>query len=141
LPLLARRLLDSSCQALGKSVDGFSKEAMACIAAYRWPGNVRELQNEILRMVALATTPLLGADLLSPRVLRTPVGETPVADFAWADGLTGGLKERMEQLEMHVLKEAMIRLRWNKSKAARELGLSRVGLRAKLVRYGLEQAE
>ena len=141
LPLLARRLLDSSCQGLGKSVDGFSKEAMACIAAYRWPGNVRELQNEILRMVALATTPLLGADLLSPRVLRTPVGETPVADFAWADGLTGGLKERMEQLEMHVLKEAMIRLRWNKSKAARELGLSRVGLRAKLVRYGLEQAE
>ena len=141
LPLLARRLLDSSCQALGKSVDGFSKEAMACIAAYRWPGNVRELQNEILRMVALATTPVLGADLLLPRVLRTPVGETPVADFAWADGLTGGLKERMEQLEMHVLKEAMIRLRWNKSKAARELGLSRVGLRAKLVRYGLEQAE
>ena len=63
------------------------------------------------------------------------------ADFAWADGLTGDLKERMEQLEMHVLKEAMIRLRWNKSKAARELGLSRVGLRAKLVRYGLEQAE
>jgi len=141
LPLLANRLLASSCSALGKSVDGFSKEAMACIAAYRWPGNVRELQNEILRMVALATTPLLGADLLSPRVLRTPVGETPTADFAWADGLTGGLKERMEQLEMHVLKEAMIRLRWNKSKAARELGLSRVGLRAKLVRYGLEQAE
>ena len=33
----------------------------------------------------------------------------------------------------------MIRLRWNKSRAARELGLSRVGLRAKLVRYGLEQ--
>ena len=141
LPLLANRLLASSCSALGKSVEGFSREAMACIAAYRWPGNVRELQNEILRMVALATTPLLGADLLSPRVLRTPVGETPSADFAWADGLTGGLKERMEQLEMHVLKEAMIRLRWNKSKAARELGLSRVGLRAKLVRYGLEQAE
>ena len=42
---------------------------------------------------------------------------------------------------MHVLKEAMIRLRWNKSKAARELGLSRVGLRAKLVRYGLAQAQ
>jgi len=73
--------------------------------------------------------------------MRTPVGETPAEEFAWAAGLGGGLKERMEQLEMHVLKEAMIRLRWNKSKAARELGLSRVGLRAKLVRYGLEQAE
>lgn len=44
----------------------------------------------------------------------------------------------MDQLDMQVLKEAMIRLRWGKSQAARALGLSRVGLRAKLVRYGLE---
>jgi two-component system response regulator HupR/HoxA len=145
LPLLARRLLESSSKALDKPVEGFTKEALACIAAYRWPGNVRELQNEILRMVALATGPQLGADLLSPRVLRTPVGEfdeaRPSDDLVWAAGLTGGLKERMDQLEKHVLKEAMIRLRWNKSRVARELGLSRVGLRAKLVRYGLEQAE
>ncbi|MGB4065519.1 MAG: sigma-54 dependent transcriptional regulator [Azonexus sp.] len=141
LPLLARRLLDSSCKALGKLVEGFSNEALASIAAYRWPGNVRELQNEILRMVALSTTPLLGADLLSPRVQRTPVSETAGDDPAWAVGLSGGLKERMDQLEMHVLKEAMSRHRWNKSRAARELGLSRVGLRAKLVRHGLEQAE
>jgi two-component system response regulator HupR/HoxA len=145
LPLLARRLLDSSCAALGKPVEGFTNEALACIAAYRWPGNVRELQNEILRMVALATTPQLGADLLSPRVLRAPVGDfdeaRPSDELAWAAGLSGGLKERMDQLEMHVLKEAMIRHRWNKSRAARELGLSRVGLRAKLVRHGLEQAE
>jgi two-component system response regulator HupR/HoxA len=145
LPLLARRLLDSSCNALGKPVEGFTNEALACIAAYRWPGNVRELQNEILRMVALSTTPQLGADLLSPRVLRTPVGDfdeaRPDDELAWAAGLSGGLKERMDQLEMHVLKEAMIRHRWNKSRAARELGLSRVGLRAKLVRHGLEQAE
>ena len=145
LPLLARRLLTSSCSALGKPVEGFTNEALACIAAYRWPGNVRELQNEILRMVALSTTPLLGADLLSPRVLRSPVGQFDEDrsgdDLAWAASLSGGLKERMDQLEMHVLKEAMIRHRWNKSRAARELGLSRVGLRAKLVRHGLEQAE
>jgi two-component system response regulator HupR/HoxA len=139
IPLLAQRLLDSSCLALDKAVQGFTTEALACIVAYRWPGNVRELQNEILRMVALSDNPKLGADLLSPRVLRTPVGESSGDDMAWAANLTGGLKERMDQLEMQVLKEAMIRLRWNKSRAARELGLSRVGLRAKLVRYGLEQ--
>jgi two-component system response regulator HupR/HoxA len=141
LPLLARRLLDSSCSVLGKPVEGFSNEAIACIAAYHWPGNVRELQNEILRMVALSSTPLLGAELLSPRVLRRSVDENPSPDLAWASGLSGGLKERMDQLEMHVLKESMNRHRWNKSRAARELGLSRVGLRAKLVRHGLEQVE
>ena len=79
--------------ALGKPVEGFTNEALASIAAYRWPGNVRELQNEILRMVALSTTPqVLVLDLLSPRVLRTPVGEFdastshPGDELAWAAG-------------------------------------------------------
>ena len=44
-------------------------------------------------------------------------------------------------METRVLQSAMQRHRGNKSRVARELGLSRVGLRAKLVRYGLEQAE
>jgi two-component system response regulator HupR/HoxA len=138
LALLAQRLLHSSSHALGKPVDGFTGEALACIAAYGWPGNVRQLQNEILRMVALADSTLLGADLLSPQVLRTPVGETQTQDLAWLTSLSGGLKERMEQLEMQVIKEAMIRHRWNKSAVARELGLSRVGLRAKLGRAEME---
>jgi two-component system response regulator HupR/HoxA len=42
-------------------------------------------------------------------------------------------------LEARVLKEAMVRHRWNKTRVADELGLSRVGLRAKLTRYGLER--
>jgi len=89
-------------------------------------------------MVALSDGPRLGADLLSSRVLRAPVGETQAAELAWLGSLSGGLKERMEQLEAQVLKESLIRHRWNKSRASRELGLSRVGLRSKLVRYGLE---
>jgi two-component system response regulator HupR/HoxA len=124
---------------LGKSCEGFTSEAAACIAAYRWPGNVRELQNEILRMLALAETPKLGAELLSSRVLRTPVGEVQDADLSLLAGLEGGLKERMDQLEAQVVKEALIRHRWNKSRAAAELGLSRVGLRNKMERYGLEK--
>ena len=139
LPLLARRLLETASRTLGKPAEGYTNEALACIAAYRWPGNVRELQNEILRMVALADGLQLGADLLSPRVLRTPVGETDAADLEWFSNISGSLKERMDQLEVQVVKESMIRHRWNKSRAARELGLSRVGLRSKLQRYGLEE--
>ncbi|MGE5471924.1 MAG: sigma-54-dependent transcriptional regulator [Bacteroidota bacterium] len=142
LPLLARRLLETSCRAMDKPIDGFTDEALECIAAYAWPGNVRELQNEILRMVALADTPLLGAELLSSRVLRRrsePAACTP--DLPVVAGLSGGLKERMEQLEMQVVREAMRRHRGNKSRAARELGLSRVGLRSKLARYGMEAGE
>ncbi len=39
------------------------------------------------------------------------------------------------------MRETLIRHRWNKSRAAKELGLSRVGLRGKLERYGLENVE
>jgi two-component system response regulator HupR/HoxA len=139
LPLLAGRLLESSARSLGKRIDGFADGVLEALAAYDWPGNVRELQNEILRMVALADGPLLDAGLLSPRVLRTGLaGAAPGED--WTEGLSGNLKARMEQLEMRVLKAAMLRHGGNKSRAARELGLSRVGLRAKLVRHGLEAA-
>jgi len=51
---------------------------------------------------------------------------------------TGTLQERLDRIEAAVLRETMLRLRWNKTHAARELGLSRVGLRAKLQRFGLE---
>jgi len=142
LPLLARHLLQTSARALDKAADGFSEAALAGLSAYRWPGNVRELQNEILRMVALADSALLGADLLSPRLLGAHAHNAPAADAAHGvDGLTGSLRQRMDQLEQRVLKEAMGRHRGNKSRAARELGLSRVGLRSKLVRYGLEPGE
>jgi Transcriptional regulator containing PAS, AAA-type ATPase, and DNA-binding domains len=51
---------------------------------------------------------------------------------------TGGtLKDRVEAMEARIIRETLTRLRWNKSRAAAELGLSRVGLRAKLDRYGL----
>jgi two-component system, NtrC family, response regulator HupR/HoxA len=137
IPLLVERLLAVSQGALGKSCDGFTPEALACLAAYRWPGNVRELQNTILRMLALTTGPKLGAHLLSPKVLQSGTDGHDDADLA-AVGFAGTLQERVDALEARVLKETLIRLRWNKTRAANELGLSRVGLRAKLVRYGLD---
>jgi two-component system response regulator HupR/HoxA len=141
LPLLARRLLETTARALDKPVEGLDAATLAGLAAYRWPGNVRELQNEILRMVALADAPLLGAELLSPRLVGAGRGEAAALVLPSTGGLNGNLRERMEQLEQRVLAEAMQRHRGNKSRAARELGLSRVGLRAKLNRYGLEGAE
>ena len=44
-------------------------------------------------------------------------------------------------MEASILRQTLIRHRWNKSRAAKELGLSRVGLRSKLERYGLERIE
>ena len=51
----------------------------------------------------------------------------------------GTLKDRIEVMEARILRETLTRLKWNKSRAAEELGVSRVGLRAKLDRYGVIQ--
>ena len=141
LPLLAGQLLEASARSLDKVVAGFTDAAMAGLAAHHWPGNVRQLQNEILRMVALADTPQLGAELLSPHLLGAKVKVVAGEGGSWGEDLAGSLRDRMAQLELRVLKEAMLRHHGNKSRAARELGLSRVGLRSKLVRHGLESAE
>jgi two-component system response regulator HupR/HoxA len=162
IPLLIQRLLENSCKTLGKALDGFTPTALAALQTYPWPGNVRELQNEILRLVALSESPVADIGLLSPRLLRhtpppanavtaTATGYSPLPGKAdeRTTGIPqkpasnpaslGNLKTRMEALEMQVLQEAMQRHKGNKSRAAQELGLSRVGLRAKLVRYGMER--
>ena len=140
IPLIASNILESSMAQLGKRVEGFTRETLACMQAYHWPGNVRELQNEIRHMLVMGEEALLGAELLSSRVLRaTPDDED--SELQPFDDLDGTLKERVESLEARILKESLIRHRWNKSQAAKELGLSRVGLRSKLERYGLEKIE
>lgn len=141
IPVLASALLERTQAKLGIQVSGISAEAVECMQKYHWPGNVRELQNEIqhLLVVARADTQL-GADLLSRHILRA----TPVEEDAGTDHvaeLEGSLKDRISILEARIIRETLIRHRWNKSRAARELGLSRVGLRGKLERYGLENVK
>ncbi len=140
IPLLAEHILAETMEQLGKQVKGLTDEALECLQAYHWPGNVRELQNEIKRMLVLGQEEWLGADLISPHVLRaTP--EEVAQDMDLLTGMEGTLKERIEALEAMILRETLIRHRWNKTRAAQELGLSRVGLRSKLERYGLEKIE
>jgi len=138
IPILAKSFLAEAMQDFDKPVKGFTDETLACMSKYCWPGNVRELQNEVRRMLVLAEDEWLTADLLSPRVLRA----APQEEFEEAElmsHLDGTLKDRVEILEKRILRETLIRHRWNKSSASKELGLSRVGLRSKLERYELEQ--
>lgn len=135
--VLANTLLREATEQLGKKVKGFTDEAIDCFMAYDWPGNVRELQNEVKRMLVLGQNEYLGAELISKRILlATP--EESAADMTLLSQTDGSLKERVESLEARILKETLIRHRWNKTRAAEELGLSRVGLRSKLERYQLE---
>ncbi len=141
IPLLANYLLKRAVSGIGKEVSGLTAEAITCMKRYCWPGNVREMQNEIERMLVMGKeNELLGADLLSPKVLMS-ASPDEADDLTLLGAGMGTLKERVEAIEVKILRESLIRHRWNKSKASRELGLSRVGLRGKLERYHLEKEE
>ncbi|MGO9171360.1 MAG: sigma-54-dependent transcriptional regulator [Rhodomicrobium sp.] len=142
IPVISKMLLEKGRGQFGKAVRGLSPEAMGCLRSYRWPGNVRELQNEIQHLLVMGPSEgWIGPEHLSRRILQaSPRLEAAAHDLDVA-GLEGTLRERIETLEACILRESLIRHRWNKSRAAKELGLSRVGLRAKLERYGLEKIE
>ncbi len=135
---IAERLLADVAAELGRPVDGLQDDCRALLMSYPWPGNIRELRNELARALALCDDARLPARALSQRLLN---GHTGMAADARLSGLpaSGALQERLDAVEAMILRETMLRLRWNKTQAAKELGLSRMGLRAKLVRHGLEE--
>jgi len=147
LPVLVEALIERATTNMGKAVAGITDEALECLGRYQWPGNVRELQNEVQRMLVRGKEgQLLGADLISPHILRAAPAtiaarEAAAEDFDDIASMAGDLRERIAEMEARIIRETLIRHRWNKSQAARELGLSRVGLRAKLERYGLDTVQ
>lgn len=138
LALLAQNLLFDAAAAHGKPVHGLSDDALRFLESYDWPGNLRELENEMVRMLIFSQDSVLGPELISRHILQAAPG-TAAPDQTVDSVLmaTGTLKDRVEQIEMRILRETLTRLKWNKSRAASELGLSRVGLRAKIDRYGI----
>lgn len=139
LPLIAQHMLFELSSEHGKLVEGLTDLALEFLGNYAWPGNLRELSNELTRMLILAQEPSLGPELISRHILQADPSVTPDARAAEVLSREGALKDRVEMLEVRILRETLTRLKWNKSRAADELGLSRVGLRSKLERYGIVQ--
>ena len=139
IALMAERYLHDLAAEHGKAARGFTQAALDFLENYDWPGNLPELRNEVTRMLILAQNVTIGPEIISRHILMAAPGEDGADRTATLVGnLEGTLKERVEFMEMRILRETLTRLKWNKSRAAAELGLSRVGLRSKLDRYGIE---
>lgn len=121
-----------------------------------WQGNVRQLCNEIQRVVARAedgekiTPEHLSAELKRSAKPLVAFGDNgnvkPIASY---DSLfnsfnvganSGTLEEAVSELETQMIKDALTRHKWNISRVANELGLTRRGLYMKIARYGIEKA-
>lgn len=122
-------------EATGRKILGLSASLIEKLSHYDFPGNVRELENEIRRLVVLTS----DGEYLTTRHLAPNI-QTAAVHLPAARARTGGtLKDQVESLERHLVQSTLRRVRWNQSKAADELGLSRVGLANKIRRYGLNQ--
>ncbi|HET7539492.1 MAG TPA: sigma 54-interacting transcriptional regulator [Polyangiaceae bacterium] len=129
---LSRFFLDRYTREMGKSVPGFAQETLEILSAYDFPGNVRELENEVQRLVIQADEgAFLTPELLSPRVRQI---ETVLLS---AGAAKGSLKDMVDQVERHILIEALREHGNNKTAAAKTLGITREGLHKKLKQLGV----
>ncbi len=138
IPVLAQFFIEKHAGVVGRRVVGIAKDALASLEAYDYPGNVRELETEIRRMVAIAE----NGGYITPRHLAPDIARAQLRapDPAGLDMIDGPLKDMVEKLERRAVGRALERHRWNQSRAAEDLGLSRVGLANKIKRYGLQGA-
>ncbi len=137
IPFLAEFFLNKSQNnnSPGTAKKILTKRALEKLYDYAWPGNVRELQNEMERLIVLAGAETkITADMLSPKILE--LGDKTKVQGA---RLHGKLKDALEDLEREMIREGLRRTGWNKSKLAKELGISRAGLIMKVEKYGLDK--
>ena len=123
VPLIDSFLLEIGTS-LGRSPAALTCDAKEALLLYDWPGNVRELHNTLERAAILCEGGPIGVQHLSLRgPTRTFVPATAV----------------LTMVERDTIAQAMRDCEWNKSKAARRLGLSRTQLYGRLRKYGLDQ--
>ncbi len=147
--LLATTFLVATSRRVGKSVVGFSAEALAALAAYRWPGNVRELQNEVERAAIVAEGAYVERAELSARASGAgpaeAVSAVKSASAPVSTSLAGGsMAERfaaLEPSERALVVEALAAAKGNITEAARLLGITRIMMRRRVERFGLSAGE
>jgi DNA-binding NtrC family response regulator len=135
---LARHFLAVGARSGKYSAQSISDAALAALCQHRWPGNVRELQNAMERAMMICHESEIQLSHLPPAVLN---GSKPVSQRAnYSPSITNqNLVEAVEQFERHMILEALEKCDWNKSKAARDLGVTRRILAYKMNNLGIDK--
>jgi two-component system response regulator PilR (NtrC family) len=108
------------------------KDALAALQSYPFPGNVRELENILERAITLSTSGEISAGDIQLRPGRTDAA----ADSGAQSG--GALGNHLEEIERDAIKKALEQTRYNKTAAAKVLGMSFRALRYRIKKLGIE---
>lgn len=139
IPLLVRHFAGESVRSDEPFEELFSRATLERLLTYPWPGNVRQLRHEILR-AALFTRgrgPVDPKDLSDE--LRAEGGSSGgrISGVALATSSAATLREQVDVAQRSILLGALHRHRWNKTRSARSLGITRQGLIKMIHRLGL----
>lgn len=156
IPPIVNYYIGQYSQRFGKHDITFTPQTIDMLMVCNWEGNVRQLTNEIQRIVARAEdNEVVTPEHLSPELKRSaqPIitfdsgsNVRPIASYdssiaPFTNISEGGtLESAVSDLEMQLIRSALMRHNWNISRVANELGLTRRGLYLKLARYGIEKA-
>jgi DNA-binding NtrC family response regulator len=122
---LARFFYDQFCKDFGRRLDPLQGEVLRTLLGYSWPGNIRELRNTIERLVIQTGS---GA----PKVEDLPPGLRSLEPIKPSPSASGS------QDAQPYLRELLERHRWNKTRAAAEMGVSRPTFLKRLKDAGVE---
>ncbi len=117
------------------------QEFFDALLSYPWPGNVRELEYAIQRAVIYCRNGVLQASHLPSHITSGVAGPTndPTVclESRKPESDARELGSQMASTEKDLIEQALIRNNYNRTRTARELGVSRVTLYNKMKRYGL----
>ena len=145
-PLRDRRddvlpLTEAFVQEIGRSIGrppaGISRDARQAMIDYDWPGNVRELRNVLERAAILCDGGLIAAEHLA---LRPPSLASSSARSPTSSPPTSGVSGDLRSVEREMIVKALEETHFNKSAAAKALGLTRAQLYVRLRKHGLDKA-
>jgi two-component system response regulator PilR (NtrC family) len=132
IPLLAAEIVKKLVAPLNIEAPGLSAAAVKELQAYDFPGNVRELENVLERALALTAS----AEIKCEDLQLTQ----PTSRGASGDLLNAPLPERLEDLEKKAIMQALEKTRYNRTAAAKLLGITFRALRYKMEKLGINDA-
>ena len=135
IPLLAERFLEEVAeQREGQTTPRISQAAMAALQGHHYTGNVRELINILQRAVTLCEGDVIAEDDL----LLEHVGVHDSHTDTQVKADDQSLDSYIEDIEMKMLEDALRKARYNKTRAAEQLGISFRSFRYKLKKFGID---
>ncbi len=137
---LSEAFVEEIGRTLGRPPAGISREARQALLGYHWPGNVRELHNVLERAAILCDGGLItSAHLaLGPRSATAPPAAAPVPSSTATAGPAEGPGD-LAAMERAMIAQALDGAHFNKSRAAKALGLTRAQLYVRLRRHSLDK--